>query len=428
MATKRMATKRMATKKLKTLKIGVIGLGPRSPAQILGTKEAGNAVVAAICDSDEARIKPSLKFCRENKMKRPKTYRDHRALLADPEVEAVMMPTSWNDHIPLAIDAMRAGKYVAFEVGGACSIQQLWNLVQTSEETGIPCMMLENCCYGRDEMMVLNLVRKGLFGELIYCEGGYEHNLSGMACNLERKHERAFHNLCRNGDLYPTHALGPLAKILNINRGNRFVSLTSTATKARGFAAAAEKKDWVGSGGQRVFNKGDVITTVIKCANGEVITLKHCVSLPRPYSRSCRVQGTKGIWLEDAKGLFIEGITKTEKVDAKGKTSQVEEWDAVDTYHDKYDHPMWKRFRDNVTGGHGGMDTLIVQAFFDAVRNHAPTPIDVYDCAAWMSITCLSEDSIAMGSAPVAFPDFTNGRWIKREPERATPWMLSEVV
>ncbi len=415
----------MATKKLPNLKIGIIGLGSRSSAQILGTKEAGDAVVTAICDKDESRIKPALDICRKYKLKRPKTYLDHHALLADPNVEAVMVPTSWNDHIPVAIDAMRAGKYVAFEVGGAASIQQLWKLVETSEETGVPCMMLENCCYGRNEMMVMNLVRKGLFGELIYCEGGYEHNLSSLATAIERKRERAFHNLCRNGDLYPTHALGPIAKILNINRGNRFVSLTSTATKARGFAAAAEKKDWVGSGEHRIFNKGDMITTVIKCANGEVITLKHCISLPRPYSRACRVQGTKGIWLEDAKGIFIDGITKTERINEAGKTYHVEEWDPVNTYHDKYDHPVWKRFRDNVTGGHGGMDTLIVQAFLDAVRNRAPTPIDVYDCAAWMSITSLSEDSIAMGSAPVAVPDFTNGKWINREPERTSPWMLS---
>ena len=415
----------MATTKTEILKIGIIGLGPRSPAQILGTKEAGDAAVTAICDKDEARIKFALDFCKKYKMKRPKTYLSHHDLLADPAIQAVMVPTSWNDHIPVAIDAMRAGKYVAFEVGGATSLQQLWKLVETSEETGIPCMMLENCCYGRNELMVMNLVRKGLFGELIYCEGGYEHNLSSLARSIERNHERSFHNVYRNGDLYPTHALGPIAKILDINRGNRFVSLTSTATKARGFVASAEKQNWVGSGGHRVFNKGDVITTVIKCANGEVITLKHCVSLPRPYSRACRVQGTKGIWLEDAKGIFIDGITKTEKVDKEGKTYHVEEWDAVDTYHDQYDHPIWKKFRDNVSGGHGGMDTLIVQAFFDAVRNRTPTPIDVYDCAAWMSITCLSEDSIAMGSAPVAVPDFTNGKWIKREPEPTTPWMLS---
>jgi predicted dehydrogenase len=412
-------------RKMKTVKVGVIGLGPRSPAQIIGTKDAGQAVITAICDCQKDKIAGSLKLMKERGLTRPKTYTDYRALLADKEVEAVLVPSSWNSHLPIARDAMLAGKYVAFEVGGASSMDQLWELVRTSERTRIPCMMLENCCYGRDEMMVMSLVRQGYFGELIYCECGYEHNLSGMACAIERNHERSLHNLRRNGDLYPTHGLGPVSKILGINRGNRFISLTSTATKARGFAAAAEKKDWAGAGGHRVFNKGDIITTVIRCANGEVITMVHGVSLPRPYSRDCRVQGTKGIWLENANGLFIEGLTQTEFVDAKGKTYTQEKWDEVKSYYEKHDHPLWKAFRDNVTGGHGGMDTLVLQAFFDAVRNRAPTPIDVYDCAAWMCVTCLSEDSIAMGCAPVAVPDFTNGKWINREPERATPWALS---
>ncbi|NLF21712.1 MAG: Gfo/Idh/MocA family oxidoreductase, partial [Lentisphaerae bacterium] len=208
----------MATRKPRTLKLGLIGLGPRSPAQVYGSMWAGNAVITAICDIVPERIDASLKLFRQLKMKKPRTFLDYRELLADPELDAVMVPSSWNSHIPIAIAAMRAGKPVGFEVGGATSIQQLWDLVHTSESTGVPCMLLENCCYGRDELMVLDLVRQGLFGELIYCEGGYEHNLSGMACSLERKRERAFHNLRRNGDLYPTHALGPIAKILGINR------------------------------------------------------------------------------------------------------------------------------------------------------------------------------------------------------------------
>ncbi len=248
-----------------------------------------------------------------------------------------------------------------------------------------------------------------------------------MMRSIEAGRERPLHNLHRNCDLYPTHGLGPISKILNINRGNRFLSLTSHATKARGFAAAAAKNNWQGTGGHREFKKGDVITTTINCANGENITIRHCVSLPRPYSRACRVQGTKGIWLEDARGMFVEGITKTEFVNEKGEKYREEKWDNVADYYAKYDHPIWRKFRDNVTGGHGGMDTLITSAFFDAVRNRAQTPIDAYDCAAWMSITCLSEDSIAMGSAPVAVPDFTDGKWIHREPERLSPWALSEV-
>lgn len=416
----------MAMRKDGTVQVGIVGLGPRSVAQIVGVKEAGGSVITAICDPRKDRVQWALKIMRDRKMRKPRVYLDYRKLLADRGVEAVLAPTSWNAHIPVARDAMLSGKYVGFEVGGACSINQLWELVRTSEQTGIPCMMLENCCYGRDEMMVTSLVRQGWFGEIVYCECGYEHDLSGMMAGIEKGRERPLHNLRRNADLYPTHGLGPIAKILGINRGNRFLSLTSTATKARGFAAAAEKKNWEGTGGHRVFNAGDVVVTVIKCANGEAITMTHSVSLPRPYSRDCRVQGTKGIWLENANGLFIEGLTKTEFVDEKGVAHRVEKWDDIKNYYKKYDHPLWKRFRDNVTGGHGGMDTLVLQAFFDAVRNRAQTPIDVYDCAAWMSMTCLSEDSIAMGGAPVAVPDFTDGAWINREPERPSPWALSE--
>ena len=139
------------------------------------------------------------------------------------------------------------------------------------------------------------------------------------------------------------------------------------------------------------------------------------------------MQGTRGIWLENAKGIYIEGISKTQKTDEFGNPVHLEQWDNVESYYDRHDHPIWKRFRENVIGGHGGMDTLVLQAFYDAVRNRAPTPIDVYDCAAWMSITCLSEASIAMGSQPVPIPDFTNGRWINREPEHPSPWSLDVV-
>ena len=249
-----------------------------------------------------------------------------------------------------------------------------------------------------------------------------------MACEVENGLERALHNLHRNGDLYPTHGLGPIAKILRINRGNRFLSLTSTASKARGFAAAAAKQNRGGSSPQHVFNMGDVVTTVIRCAQGETITLVHSVSLPRPYSRNCRVQGTKGIWLEDTKGIYIDGISPSyEKIDVAGNPYTVHEWSPVEEFYEKYDHPIWQEFRKNPSGGHGGMDTLTLRAFCEAVSQGIEPPIDVYDCAAWMSITCLSEQSIAMGSMPVPCPDFTNGKWLSRKAAPPSFWNLDEV-
>lgn len=404
--------------------IGMIGLGARTETLLATIFQLQNeARVTAICDFLDEKIAKIHGIFDKQGLPRPAAYKNYRDLIADRNVDAVLVPTSWNSHLAIAKDAMAAGKYVGIEVGGASSIDELWELVHASEKTGVSCMMLENCCYGRNELMVLNMVRQGLFGELIYCECGYEHDLSEMAWNATRL-ERAQHNRCRNCDLYPTHGLGPISKILHINRGNRFLSLTSSATKSRGFELAAKEH---GMPNQH-FNIGDVVTTVIKCANGENITLTHGVSLPRPYSRDCRVQGTKGIWLENAKSLYIDGISpKYDKIDVAGNPYLVHDWEPEEKFYDQYDHPIWKDFRENQIGGHGGMDALALRAFFDAVRNRTVTPIDVYDCAAWMSVSALSEQSIAMGSMPVAFPDFTNGKWIDREPLFRNKWCLDEV-
>lgn len=412
------------------VKLGLIGLGARAETLLVSLFATPEIEVGAVCDVSEKAIARTMPLFAASGRRTPYACSDYRELLARDDIGAVIISTSWISHLPIAAAAMRAGKYAAIEVGGACSTEELWQLVHASEQTGSPCMMLENCCYGRTELMVLNMVRQGLFGEIIHCAGGYEHEMrEEMALGVERGFERALHNRHRNGDLYPTHQLGPLAKLLGINRGNRFVSLTSTASKSRALSQCA--RDHYGAGtpcGDVVFNKGDVVTTVIKCAGGETITLTHSVSLPRPYSRNARVQGTRGIWLEDANGIFIDGISRTvQKLDVAGNPYTMHEWDPVGSYYERYDHPLWRDYKGKTLGGHGGMDWLAIQAFLHAVRNRIATPIDVYDCAAWMSVTCLSEQSIALGSMPVAFPDFTNGKWIRREPAPANKWSLDAV-
>ena len=410
----------------RVVKIGIIGLGARAETLLASIFEMPGIAVTAVCDTRPERIAKIESIFDNHKAQRPKAFPDYRQLLDDPEVEALFVPTSWNSHLTIACECMKRGKYVGIEVGGASSLEELWQLVHASESTGVSCMMLENCCYGRNELMVLNMVRKGMFGELIYCECGYEHDLSEMAWATEKRLERALHNRHRNGDLYPTHGIGPIAKILRINRGNRFMTISSHATKARGFVSALEA--YTGKRPDKTFLEGDVVTSVIHCANGENITLTHGVSLPRPYSRNCRVQGTKGIWLENTKGIYVEGISpKYEKLDVAGNPYTVHEWSPINSFYEKYDHPIWQEFRDAIIGGHGGMDALSMSAFLDAVRRKVPTPIDVYDVAAWMSITCLSEQSIALGGMPVPFPDFTNGKWIDREPEIPSKWSLNEV-
>ncbi len=409
----------------KVVKLGMIGLGARAET-LLATLDAlrsQDIEVTAICDVLPSRIERILEIQASRNAPKPAAYTDYRDLIASDDVDAVLVPTSWNSHLKIAEDAMAKGKYVGIEVGGASSVDELWHLVHAAESTGVSCMMLENCCYGRNELMALNFVRKGMFGELIHCSCGYEHDLSEMA-RMDNRVEREAHNYRRCGDLYPTHGIGPIAKILRINRGNRFVSLTSTASKGRGFMLEAERC----GRGQVFYNQGDIVTTVIKCANGETITMTHGVSLPRPYSRDCRVQGTKGIWLEDAKGIYIEGISpKFEKLDVAGNPYTTHQWTPIADMYEEYDHPIWKKFRDDIIGGHGGMDALTLQAFCEAVRNHSTPPIDVYDCAAWMCLTCLSEQSIACGSMPVPIPDFTNGKWIYEDVVTTGKWSLDEV-
>ncbi len=407
------------------VKLGIIGLGPRAEtllASIFALPE--EVVVTAICDIAEKPIEKMRGIFARNNCTMPTVYNDHRKLLADNNVEAVLIPTGWNSHLAIARDALAAGKYAAIEVGGAASIEELWQIVHAAESTQVGCMMLENCCYGRNELLAMNLARKGLFGELIHCSCGYEHDIRYELANgnVERR-ERDYHNLCRNGELYPTHGLGPIAKILRINRGNRFLTLTSTASKARGFALEAEAT----GRGRVCYNQGDVVTTVIKCANGETITMTHSVSLPRPYSRDCRVQGTKGLWLEERNGIFIEGRSVTkEEIDPAGNPYFEHHWESVEDYYAEFDHPIWRN--NPVIGGHGGMDSLSLKAFFEAVRTKTQTPIDVYDIAVWMSVTCLSEQSVAMGSMPVAFPDFTNGKWVNRFDNVNSVWSLDEVI
>ena len=228
------------------------------------------------------------------------------------------------------------------------------------------------------------------------------------------RHYRQNNFLNRCGELYPTHELGPIAKDLCINRGNRMVSLVSMASKASGLHEwfVANRPDSHLATAQ--VNEGDIVTTLIKCAGGETIVLTHDCTLPRPYSRGGRVQGTKGLWMEDNKSIYLEPADA--KFDPENPYPE-HNWKSEEDYREQYEHPLWKAFKaSEKTGGHGGMDYLVMRSFIESVQNHTQPPIDVYDAAAWLSVTVLSEQSIAMGSAPVAVPDFTSGMWMHREP------------
>jgi len=399
----------------KPAKVAFVGLGARGRSLLNTTLmyicEDYGIEVVAVYDSYEDRTADAVALVQEKTGKTPIAAKSYQEILDNPEIEGVVIGSAWEAHIPQAVAAMKAGKYPAIEVGGAYTIEDCWKLVDTYEETGIPCMMLENCCYAKFESMILNMVRQGLFGEIVHCAGGYRHDLRyEVAEGVQRRHYRLRNYLNRNCDNYPTHALGPIGKILDINDGNRMVSLTSTASCAKGLHAYILDKEGPESPLANVeFTQGDIVTTVIKCAKGQTITLTLDTSLPRPYSRDFAVHGTKGCYFGLNNLVFEDSVHK----DFHTSVAAQKIWGNGDEYFEKYAHPLWKDY--NPKGGHGGMDYLVLCAYFESLTTGSPPPIDAYDAASYMSITALSEESILKGSAPVAIPDFTRGKWYQRE-------------
>lgn len=409
------------------IKIGVIGFGKRGTSLLKDVMLPMDDVeIRAVCDSYEDRMEEARKLSEEAGNPNVFASTNYREILKIEEIDAIVITCAWESHIDIACEAMLAGKYVGIEVGGAYDIEQCWRLVRTSEKTGMPCMMLENCCYGKTELMVLNMVKKGLFGEIVHCAGGYHHDLRDeIATGIEKRHYRLRNYLNRNCDNYNTHELGPIAKLLNINRGNRMLSLTSVASKSAGMAQYVnDNMDHLNPCLKNaVFHQGDIVTTTVKCAGGQTIVMTLDTTLPRAYCRGFTVCGTKGRYEEQTDSIFIDG--QHNKYDENWK----EQWGNTDTYHTQYDHPIWQEAKKNeIKGGHGGMDWMVFRAFFESVKAQTNTPIDVYDTASWMCISVLSEQSVSLNGAPVRIPDFTCGRWMNREPYIRGKYCLEEII
>jgi predicted dehydrogenase len=398
---------------MEKVRVGIIGLGCRGQFILDGLLlSMDNVHVTAVCDLYEDRVEHGAASVEHAYGQRPFSSTDWHEVLDPTRVDAVLITSAWESHCPIACAAMEKGIAVGMEVGGAYTVEDCWNLVHTQERTGTPFMLLENCCYGQIEMMVMNMVRQGLFGEVIHCSGGYRHDLrSEVAHGEENRHYRLRNYLNRNCENYPTHELGPIAQVLNINRGNRMLSLVSVSSKAAGINDYAARHPEVNHAlATAHFNQGDVVDTIIKCAGGQTISLTLDTTLPRAYSRGFTVQGTCAMYTEDNNSLYLDSdFTEADHF------NWVKNWNNASKYLEKYQHPVWTEYLKNgIRGGHGGMDGLVYDAFIEAVRKGEPCPIDVYDAAAWMCITPLSEQSIALGSTPVAVPDFTSGAWIER--------------
>jgi len=410
----------------KKVKVALIGVGLRGTNHLNNVLLRDDVLVTAICDIDPRRIKIALDLIDKAEEGKPKVFGkndlDYRNLLELKEVDAVIISTPWLWHTKMAKDAMLAGKYTGLEVSAANTMEECWDLVNTHEQTGSHLMILENVNYRRDVLAVLNMVKQNVFGELVHFRCGYQHDLRFVKLNdgksaygkgvefgekgISESAWRTQHSLLRNADVYPTHGVGPMATMCDVNRGNRFMSLTSHASKGIGIHNYIVKyggKDHPNA--KLKFKQGDVITSTIETANGETIIVTHDCNLPRPYSLGFRVQGANGLWEKDGDRIYIEGKSKSHR------------WDSSKEWLEKYDHPLWKKYGEHAQGaGHGGMDFFVINAFIESVKRNIAPPLDVYDAAAWSAITPLSEASIENNGEPQDFPDFTRGMWVKRQP------------
>jgi len=420
---------RKATDKIRT---GFIGVGNRGQGHLRTCLDLKKADIVSICDISERSLSAAKKIISESGIPEPRVYTgsefSYLEMLEKEELDAVIIATPWEWHTRMAVASMKAHVYTGVEVPAATTIEECWDLVNTHEETGVELMFLENANYDQSFLAILNMVRQGVFGELLHCRCGYLHDLRGVKFNdgveydyipghdLKFGHEayaeaqwRGLHSLRRNGDIYPTHGIGPVAKILDIHNGNRFSSISSFATKARGLKKYVE--DYGGKNhplAKLEWNCGDIVTSTINCANGETVIVTHNCNNPRPHVGDFMVQGTKGLWYEDWKSIYVENqspVQNTYEADAG--------WIA------KYNHKFWREEGTKAAGsGHGGIDYMVLNDFFGAVKDNRPAPIDVYDAAAWSAISALSEMSISRGNAPVDFPDFTRGQWIRFKDEK----------
>jgi predicted dehydrogenase len=409
------------------VRLGVIGSGLRGQNHIDNALRRNDVDIVSICDVDDRMLQMTADIIKKSGKSMPKVYNGdpyaYRHLLDAKNLDAVLIATPWEWHAPMVLESLQSGiKYVATEVVLGITLDEHWEVVHEAEKQKANVMMLENVCYRRDVMAVMNMVRKGIFGELIHMQAGYQHDLRGVKFNngtepynsgvefgpkaFSEARWRTNHSVHRNGDLYPTHGVGPVAEMLDINHGNRFVSLSSFATKSRGLHNYIVAKGGPDHPNAKVqFKLGDIVTTQLNCVNGETVFLQHDTNSPRPYSLGFRVQGTKGLWMDVNHSIYIEGMSKKEDV-----------WEDAKSWLEQYDHPLWQRWgKDTEGAGHGGMDFFVLHAFIEAAKRGVSTPMDVYDAAAWSAITPLSEKSIELGNQIVSFPDFTGGQWMYRK-------------
>lgn len=403
-----------AAPKLETVRVGFIGLGQRGPSHLNAIAKIEGTEIKALCDLREESVNKAKKVI-DGTSHKPVIYTggqdEWRKLCDRKDIDLIYIATPWDLHVPMAVYAMNQGKHVAIEVPAAVSMQECWELVETSERTRKHCMMLENCCYDFFELLTLNMARQGYFGEILHTEGAYIHNLIDLNFSDKGYQDmwRLRENATRKGSLYPTHGLGPVCQALNINRGDKMDYLVSVSTND--FQMGARAKEL--AAGNSLYKEfanadfnGNMNTTTIRTNHGKTIMIQHDVTSPRPYSRIHLLSGTKGTAL---------------KYPSPKISNSHEGWVSDDEFkalEAKYTPNIVRKVGEMAkkVGGHGGMDFLMNWRLIDCLRNGLPLDQDVYDAASWSAIWPLSEWSVNNRSNSVDVPDFTRGSWKKNEP------------
>lgn len=406
-----------AAKPIDTVKAGVIGVGARGPTHVNSLLAIEGVKVTAICDLYQDWADRAAKMVTDKGHAKPKLYtggpNDYKKMLETEDLDMVVIATPWELHTPMAVYAMNHGKHAFVEVPAATTLEECWQLVNTSEKTQRHCMMMENVNYGREELMVLNMCRMGVFGELLHGEAAYIHDLRGQMHEVERgtgSWRTGWYQKV-NGNLYPTHGLGPVAQYMNVNRGDRFDYMSSMSCNSRMRALYAKENfpadhKW----NTKPFVCGDINTSIIRTLLGRTIMVQWDEQLPRPYTRHNYIQGTRGAW-----GGFPNRVT------IEGKSKSTDDWTEggdLKSWFDEYDHPLYRQQGSlaQSVGGHGGMDFLMMWRIIYCLHHGEPIDQDVYDAAAWSAVFPLSGWSVANRGQSVDFPDFTRGDWKNRAP------------
>ncbi len=398
----------------KPVRVAVIGTGNRGTGLLRNLLTMEGVEIPALCDINTDRLAYASKICVEAGQKEPEVYfkdeYSYKQLMDRENLDAVIIATYWDSHAAIALEAMHHGIYPGVEVPIALSLDECWDLINTSEKTGIPCMMLENWSFRRDNLAILNMIRQGVFGEILHCHCAHSHDcIDHWFFDKNDGHQRwpAEYLLNYNRDQYPTHSLGPVLSWMDINCGDVISEIYSVATASKGINAYFKRRFGEDHPNAKLkFKQGDIVTSTLKTRKGKTIIVNYDMQLPRPYDNRWLIQGTLGVYNEQRYALYIAETSP-----------EYHQWEPFKPYEEKYLHEWWKEGV-KMKEGHGGVDYLELSLFIDAVRNKTQTPIDVYDSVTMSAVVALSGISIENNS-PIEFPDFTKGKWEKRKPRFA---------